>query len=63
MFSVGGLRALFQVVEFFAPERLVPLPRSDHLPAQSEQIAVFAETVRNIHLDTSTGENDNDSKT
>jgi hypothetical protein len=63
MFSVGDLRALFQVVEFFAPERLVPLPRSDHLPAQSEQIAVFAETVRNIHLDTSTGENDNDSKT
>ena len=63
-FSVGYLQALFQLVEVFAPERPVPLrSRSAHLPEQNGQSAVFADTGRSIHLDTSTGENDNDSRT
>lgn len=62
--SVGDLQALFQVVEVFAPERPFPLQsRPSLLPEQNGQSAVVADTVRNTHLDTSTGENDNDSRT
>jgi hypothetical protein len=59
-----GLQVLFQLVEVFAPKLLVPLQsRSARLPEQNGQIAVFADRVRNTHPDTSTGENDNDSRT
>ena len=59
-----ALQALFPLVAVSAPKRPVPLQsRSGRLPEQNGQIAVFADTVRHIHLDTSTGENDNDSRT
>jgi hypothetical protein len=62
--SAEALQVLFLVVEVFAPKSPVPLQsRSRRLPEQNGQIAVFADTDRNIHLDTSTGDDDNDSRT